>query len=99
MNEHKGTDLCPIGKIWVCKICNKLSLTRYGFIDNGTPRGSDYLSDGLRVADAGWDESCMMNSELVDNLDDGYVNYQKTIGCECAQTGIAIAQNHPINNA
>ena len=32
---------------------------------DGTTRGGDYMPDGSRVADAGWDESCMMNAHLV----------------------------------
>ena len=59
-----GTDLAPPGKLWVCGACGKKSRTRYGFIDNGTPNGGDFLPDGTRVADKGWDESCMMNAML-----------------------------------
>jgi hypothetical protein len=61
-----GTKLAPEGKIWRCHACGKESRTRFGFVDDGGPRGLDYLPDGSRVADPGWDESCMMNAVLVD---------------------------------
>lgn len=60
----KGTDLAPPGQVWRCAACGKRSRTRYGFVDDGTTRGSDYLPDGTRVADPGWDESCMLNARL-----------------------------------
>lgn len=47
-----GTTLAPSGMIWRCDACGKYSLTRYGFVDDGTSRGGDYLPDGSRVADA-----------------------------------------------
>lgn len=61
-----GTDLAPAGKVWRCLACGKRSRTRFGFIDDGTSRGGDHLPDGTRVAEPGWDESCMLNAELVD---------------------------------
>lgn len=61
----KGTDLAPAGMVWQCGACKKRSRTRYGFVDDGTVRGGDYLPDGTRVADRGWDESCMLNARLV----------------------------------
>lgn len=60
-----GTTLAPTGQVWVCGACGKRSRTRYGFVDDGTLRGGDYLPDGSRVADSGWDESCMLNASLV----------------------------------
>lgn len=60
----KGTDLTPEGQIWICSACGKKSRTQFGFVDDGTPRGSDVTPDGARVADRGWDESCMMNAVL-----------------------------------
>ncbi len=60
----KGTDLAPEGKVWVCRACGKTSRTQFGFVDDGTSRGGDYLPDGSRVAVPGWDESCMLNAEL-----------------------------------
>ena len=63
----KGTELAPEGKVWVCTACGKRSLTRYGFIDNGVDgRGSNTLADGSRVADRGWDVSCVTHAELVE---------------------------------
>jgi hypothetical protein len=40
----------PEGKIWVCCACGKTSKDQYGI----EPRSS------------GWDESCMLNSQLFD---------------------------------
>jgi len=60
----KGTTLAPDGQIWRCHACGKRSRTRYGFVDDGTGRGCDRLSDGSPVADPGWDESCMLNAVL-----------------------------------
>jgi hypothetical protein len=59
-----GTTLAPAGQVWVCGACGKTSRTRFGFVDDGTTRGSDYLPDGSRVAAAGWDEACVMNAVL-----------------------------------
>lgn len=43
--------IAPKGKIWVCMACGKFQLTdRYGAEDGSS----------------GWDESCMLNSELFD---------------------------------
>jgi hypothetical protein len=58
----KGTELAPEGKLWVCMACGKVSRTRYGFLEGDAQR----MPDGTRVASRGWDESCMMNAELVD---------------------------------
>lgn len=66
MAEDDGTTVAPPGKVWVCRRCGKLSRTRYGFIDDGSPRGADRFPDGTRVASPGWDESCMQNAELRD---------------------------------
>jgi len=41
----------PEGKIWECRACGKQAVDKYGII-------------GYRSY--GWDESCMLNSELVD---------------------------------
>lgn len=60
----KGTDLAPEGTVFVCGSCGKTSRTRYGFIADGTPRGSNYLPTGERVAGHGWDESCSLNAIL-----------------------------------
>jgi hypothetical protein len=60
----KGTDVCEPGTVWVCGACGKKSRTQYGFVSDGTPRGSDLMPDGTRVADPGWDESCMMHAVL-----------------------------------
>ena len=54
-----GTELAPHGKVWVCQACGKRSRTRYGF---DTKKN--------RVCDHGWDESCMMNCELVTNVNE-----------------------------
>lgn len=66
-----GTVLAPSGMVWRCAACGKRSQTRYGFVDDGTPRGGDYLPDGTRVADSGWDESCMMHAVLVAKEENG----------------------------
>lgn len=63
---HDGTDLAPEGKIWRCAACGKQSRTRFGFVAGNGQRGSDRLPDGSRVADPGWDASCMLNAALVD---------------------------------
>jgi hypothetical protein len=60
-----GTELAPPGQVWICGACGKRSRTRCGFVDNGTPRGGDFLPDGSRVADSGWDESCMLHAVLI----------------------------------
>lgn len=44
----------PEGYIWECRCCRKRSQWKYGFDDEGN-----------RVADWEWDESCMLNSELL----------------------------------
>lgn len=49
----EGTALAPAGKVWVCLACGKKSRTKYGFD-----------KDNKDVADRGWDESCMLNSQL-----------------------------------
>ena len=49
-----GTALAPDGYIWVCMACGKTSKTQYGFDDSGN-----------EVSMQGWDESCMLNSELI----------------------------------
>ena len=64
-----GTDLAPPGQVWVCGVCGKKSRTQYGFVDDGTLRGGDSLPDGSRVADPGWDESCMLNAALRQEAD------------------------------
>lgn len=66
MTEREGTKLAPEGKVWRCAACGKQSRTRYGFVDGNGTRGSDYLPDGTRVADQGWDASCMLNAVLID---------------------------------
>lgn len=50
----EGTRLAPDGFMWVCQACGKKSRTKYGFDDENNP-----------TADRGWDESCMLNSQLV----------------------------------
>lgn len=62
----EGTQLAPHGKVWRCQMCGRKSRTKYGFVDDGTPRGGDFMPDGTRVADRGWDESCMLNAVLVE---------------------------------
>ena len=59
-------ELAPAGKVWRCRACGKQSRTRFGFVDGNGARGSDHLPDGSRVADRGWDESCMLNAVLED---------------------------------
>lgn len=65
-NDRDGTVLAPEGKVWRCSACGKESRTRYGFVEGDGLRGLDYLPDGSRVADRGWDASCMLNAVLVD---------------------------------
>ena len=48
-----GTKLAPEGYIWVCMACGKTSKTHYGFDENRNT-----------VSMRGWDESCMLNSEM-----------------------------------
>jgi hypothetical protein len=48
-----GTDLAPAHQTWVCAGCGKTSRSRYGFD-----------ASGKSVADAGWDESCMLRAVL-----------------------------------
>lgn len=60
----RGTDLVPEGQIWICGACGKKSRTLYGFVNDGTAHGSDFAPDGERVAERGWDESCMLNAVL-----------------------------------
>lgn len=55
-----GTELAPHGKVYVCQACGKRSRTRFGFD-----------TEKNRVSDHGWDESCMLNCEL---MTDGGVN-------------------------
>ena len=54
-----GTELAPRGKVWVCQACGKRSRTRYGFD-----------AEKNRVCDHGWDESCMMNAELITDVNE-----------------------------
>jgi len=61
MSMSKGTDLAPPGMVYKCMSCGKKSKTKYGFLVDG----SNKLPDGTKVADSGYDESCMLNSELV----------------------------------
>jgi hypothetical protein len=55
-------DIAPAGHVFICGACGKKSQTAYGFLPDS---GSDYMPDGSRVADPGWDESCMLNAVLV----------------------------------
>jgi len=64
--EIDGTTVVPFPFFWVCCACGKRSLSRYGF-DKGNKR----------VADHGYDESCMMHSVLVTMDGDGKVIYAK----------------------
>jgi len=47
------TRFAPEGKIWVCMVCGKTAKDKYGMEE---PHSKD------------WDESCMLNSTLVDYL-------------------------------
>jgi len=47
------TRFAPEGKIWVCMVCGKTAKDKYGM-------------EGLHSKN--WDESCMVNSILVDYL-------------------------------
>jgi hypothetical protein len=60
MSNH----IAPEGQIYVCGACGKTSRTRYGFFSDGTARGADFMPDGSRVSERGWDESCMMHAVL-----------------------------------
>ena len=59
-----GTALAPAGQVWVCTACGKTSRTNFGFVDDGTQRGCHLACNRSRVADPGWDESCMLNAVL-----------------------------------
>lgn len=59
-------DIAPEGKMFQCMACGKVSKTRYGFYSDGSGRGLNTMPDGTAVATRGWDESCMLNCELVD---------------------------------
>lgn len=56
--ERPGTELAPEGQVWVCFACGKTSRTHFGFDEHNK-----------NVADAGWDGSCMLNSELIPEAD------------------------------
>jgi len=58
-SEFEGTTPAPDGWEWICRACGKRSRTRYGFTANDQ-----------RCAEPGWDEACMLNSELV-NIETG----------------------------
>jgi hypothetical protein len=53
VKQIPSTRLAPKGKIWVCMVCGKTAKDRYGM-------------EGPHSKD--WDESCMLNSILVDYL-------------------------------
>lgn len=59
MNKYgiDGKTVTP-GKIWRCVACGKRARTRYGFDTEGKNT----------ILDDGYDESCMLNSELVDEV-------------------------------
>lgn len=58
-------DLAPEGCIYVCGACGKTSRNRAGFIDDGSKRGADEDEhEHGRLAQGGWDESCMLNAVL-----------------------------------
>ena len=59
-----ANNIAPVGTVYVCAACGKTSKTAYGFLSDGTPRGADRMPDGSRVADPGWDESCMLHAIL-----------------------------------
>jgi len=48
-----GVTPAPDGQVWICGACGKTSPTKYGFD-----------ADEKNVAEAGWDESCMLNAVL-----------------------------------
>lgn len=50
----------PEGKLWVCTACGKTARWKYGFLDDGTPKGGPIDQE----ASPGWDVSCTMNSQL-----------------------------------
>ena len=52
MNDT-GTKLAPPGHVWVCLACGKTSKTQFGFDEKNQ-----------NCADRGWDESCMLNSQI-----------------------------------
>jgi hypothetical protein len=57
-----ANEQAPAGKVFMCGACGKLSRWRYGFDNsnqNSDPQGRPYASHG-------WDESCMMNSALIE---------------------------------
>lgn len=50
-----ANDVAPPGTVFVCGACGKTSRSRYGWNpDNGAER----------VADPGWDSSCMLHAVL-----------------------------------
>lgn len=53
------------GEIFVCLACGKTSSWKYGFADDSQPE----KEKEERVASRGWDESCMLNSVLVREVD------------------------------
>jgi len=59
----KGTDIVTDDLIFVCQACGKTSRSKYGFDDKGD-----------HCCQHGWDESCMMNCELIkkDSLEKVY---------------------------
>jgi hypothetical protein len=62
MKEINGTTILPFPFFWICCACGKRSLSQYGFDINNK-----------RVADHGYDESCMLNSAIVTLDGDGIV--------------------------
>lgn len=59
--NHKvdGVVLAPLGQIWKCLACGKVSRSQYGFD-----------SERRNVASPGWGASCVLNSVLIEDLDD-----------------------------
>ncbi len=53
--KDDGTTICDPSKTWICGACGKKSKTKYGMDKTGQI-----------VSDPWWDESCMMNSFLID---------------------------------
>jgi Holliday junction resolvase RusA-like endonuclease len=60
----KGTDLAPIGQVFVCGACGKTSRTRYGYYVDEDGHSWPTAPDGQLVASPGWDESCLLHAVL-----------------------------------
>jgi hypothetical protein len=54
-----GYTLAPPPRRWVCVMCGKTSPNRYGFD-----------RQGKNIADARWDESCMLHAVLCEPISD-----------------------------